>query len=141
MKCESGRKQWRRYVLSSAWTDSESCRSHPVRIGAREVLIDEMAREQVCPDCGIFSARVYARWTQRVNDLPPGTPLPVGQVGLRRKRLRASDVHPDHLAAGTGGAADTATGPGWRLRSPRGPCSTADVAREYAVSWWPQTRR
>src|SRR5664280_1560606 len=109
-------------------------------IGVRQVLIEGASQEQACPNCGVFSTRVHSRWIQRVKDLPYGAPVEVSwdkrrfgcdegscprrtftevsaQLG-RRRRLTLRLRHRLEAAVS------------------RGPRSVADVAREYAVSWW-----
>jgi hypothetical protein len=41
-------------------------------IGVRQVLIEGASQGQAgqaCPNCGLFSTRVHARWSQRVKGL------------------------------------------------------------------------
>jgi transposase len=109
-------------------------------IGVRQVLIEGVANEQACPDCGVFSARVHARWSQRVKDLPYGTPVEVSwdkrrfacdQGSCRRRtftELTAQLGRRRRLTLRLRHRLETAVS--------RGPRSIADVAREYAVSWW-----
>ena len=109
-------------------------------IGVRQVLIEGVAPEQACPDCGVFSAQVHARWTQQIKDLPYGAPLVVCWI---KRRFRCDE---DRCGRRTFTETTEQLGPRRRLTLrlrqrletavSRGPRSVADVAREYAVSWW-----
>lgn len=51
--------------------------------GSREVLVETVADEGACPDCGVLSSRVQARPVQEVKDLECG-----GEPVLLRVRKR-----------------------------------------------------
>lgn len=59
----------------------------PSPIGVRQVLIEGVSQEQAWPNCGVFSARVHARWVQQIKDLPCGSQLAV-RWQKRRVQLR-----------------------------------------------------
>ena len=86
-----------------------------------------------------FSARVHSRWAQSVKDLPYGAPMLVrwdkrrfvcDQVECPRRTFTevTDQLGRRRLHAAAAPAAERAVS--------RGPRSVADVAREYAVSWW-----
>src|SRR5450756_2921143 len=60
-------------------------------IGVRQVLIEGVAPEQACPDCGVFSAQVHARWTQQIKDLPYGAALVVCWIRRRLSLIHISE--------------------------------------------------
>jgi transposase len=54
--------------------------------GGRRVLVETVAAEGACPDCGVFTGRVQDRPVRRVKDVPHGT-LPL-RVWVRKRRYR-----------------------------------------------------
>ena len=109
-------------------------------IGVRQVLIKGASQEQACPNCGVFSTRVHSRWIQRVKDLPYGAPV---EVSWDKRRFGCDE---GSCPRRTFTEVSAQLGPRRRLTLrlchrleaavSRGPRSIADVAREYAVSWW-----
>ena len=83
-------------------------------IGVRQVLIEGVAPEQACPDCGVFSAQVHARWTQQIKDLPYGAALVVCWI---RRRFRCDEDRCGRRTLESGANRGRLRGngePGWR---------------------------
>ena len=107
----------------------------------REVLIEGVDVEQACPDCGVLSAAVHGRKVRAVKDLPHGRrPLRLRWDQRRWAcRERACERRTFAETSGQIGRGQRLTG---RLRGQLEQAvsgstrSAADVAREYAVSWW-----
>lgn len=55
----------------------------------RRVLIEPIAAEAACPDCGVFSSRIQARPVHRVKDVSCGGELVA--VRVRKRRLRCPE--------------------------------------------------
>lgn len=87
----------------------------------RRVTVEPVELEGGCPDCGVVSCRVHAWTRQRVRDVPYAGPAevvgPQAAAGVRRARVSAADLHPQHEPAAVAGAvADGDVGRGDRLR-------------------------
>ena len=107
----------------------------------REVVVEGLEDEQACPDCGVLSASVHGRKVGVVKDLPHGRrPLRLcwdqrrwacRERACRRRTFAetSAQIRPGQRLTGRLRAQLEVAGSG----STR---SAADVAREYAVSWW-----
>ncbi len=107
----------------------------------REVLVEGVQDEQGCPDCGVLSAAVHSRRVRVIKDLPHGRRALRVCWDQRRWACRERACRRRTFAE-----TSSQVGPGQRLtgrlraqleRAVSGSTrSAADVAREYAVSWW-----
>lgn len=107
----------------------------------REVVVEGLEDEQACPDCGVLSASVHGRKVRVVKDLPHGRrPLRLcwdqrrwacRERACRRRTFAetSAQIRPGQRLTGRLRAQlEVAVSGSTR--------SAADVAREYAVSWW-----
>ena len=95
--------------------------------GGRRVVISTPVREAACPGCGVLTARVHQRTTQRVRDV--GFDGLIEVVWLKKRwrcvedPLREEDVHrAHHPGPDQGQADDPAEGGDHHSGGRRGPC-------------------
>ncbi len=120
-------------------------REHEDVEGDRVVVVQGLEDEQACPDCGVLSGAVHSRRPRAIKDLPHGRG-PLRVCWDQRRWACRERACPRRTFAETSvqiGAGQRLTG---RLREQleravsASTRSAADVAREYAVSWWSVNR-
>lgn len=104
------------------------------------VVIEQIAREGPCPDCGVLSSTVKDRPLRRVKDLPASGQTV--QLWWRKRRLMCGEaLCPRRSFTQTASAVRPRGRVTERLRDKVASAiassnrSVADVAREYGVSW------
>src|SRR5215208_4689746 len=78
-----------------------------------KVMIEQMAREGPCPDCGVFTGTVKDRPVMRLKDVPAirsasRDVVAETSAGLRRAVVSAEDVHPAGCCGAVEGSGDGA---------------------------------